>query len=649
MKLHSAAVSGLVLIFAALFSLSFVTGCLGQQGKPSGFTAQDADEAIDAFNSVFFDTSKNLYSTKSNKKGVAAIWTQAIYWDMLMNAYKRTNDRKYYAMIEDLYRGGYDYYDKYNWNNPVVWFIYDDIMWWVISFARAYEITGDGKYLEHSVSGFNRVWYGAPGVDNGSYDSENGGLYWGWKHDQRGKTACINYPTVIAAMTLYNITKEQSYLDRAKEIYEWSRNTLFDKNNGRVADHKVGNNRANWTLHVYNQATCIGAAVMLYRETKEQAYLDDAVLAADYTWNNMSESSGILPFENGIEQGIYTAIFSQYIIRLIEDGNQGKYIDWMRYNANKGWANRDSRNLTFKNFNTACPAGVLEVYDASACPAIMQVIPSGDITAYRNPVLAKSTPDPTVIRAQDGSFYLYCTEDIRNMPIYRSADLVHWNFVGTAFTGETRPDFEPKGGLWAPDVNYINGKYVLYYSMSVWGCNGTCGIGVAVADEPQGPFTDKGALFQSNAIGVQNSIDQFYFEDGGKKYLFWGSFCGIYGVELEDDGLSLKAGAEKFRIAGRLTDTFDPNGTEGTYIHKRGKYYYCFGSTGTCCEGANSTYRVVVGRSESLFGPYLDKAGNSMFDNHYETVLHGNAVFAGPGHNAEIVTDDEGNDWMLYH
>ncbi|MDR3365476.1 MAG: family 43 glycosylhydrolase [Prevotellaceae bacterium] len=280
---------------------------------------------------------------------------------------------------------------------------------------------------------------------------------------------------------------------------------------------------------------------------------------------------------------------------------------------------------------------------------IRQEKEAGNATTYRNPVLAVSTPDPTVIRAQDGTFYLYCTEDIRNIPIYSSTDLVHWRNIGTAFTNETRPTFEPKGGLWAPDVNYINGKYVLYYSMSVWGCNGTCGIGVAVADAPQGPFTDKGALFNSSTIGVCNSIDQFYFEDGGKKYLFWGSFCGIYGIELEDDGLSLKAGAEKFRIAGRLTDAFDDKGTEGTYIHKRGKYYYCFGSTGTCCEGASSTYRVVVGRSESLFGPYLTKDGRSMFDNHYETVLQGNAAFAGPGHNAEIITDDEGNDWMLYH
>ena len=154
---------------------------------------------------------------------------------------------------------------------------------------------------------------------------------------------------------------------------------------------------------------------------------------------------------------------------------------------------------------------------------------------YRNPVIQRSVPDPTVIRAEDGYFYLYGTEDTYNMPIYRSTNLVNWVFVGTVFTNTTRPTFEPNGGLWAPEINYINGKYVLYYSMAVAGNGWTCGIGRAVADRPEGPFTDMGKLFRSNEIGVEHSIDPTYFEDEGKKYLFWGSAHGIWGIELTDD------------------------------------------------------------------------------------------------------------------
>lgn len=264
-----------------------------------------------------------------------------------------------------------------------------------------------------------------------------------------------------------------------------------------------------------------------------------------------------------------------------------------------------------------------------------------DRKSYQNPVIPRSIPDPTVIRLSNGRCYLYGTEDIRNVPIYRSDDMVHWYFVGTAFTNETRPTFEPNGGIWAPDINYIDGKYVLYYSMSVWGGEWTCGIGVAVADSPEGPFTDRGPLFRSNEIGVQNSIDQFYWEEKGKKYLFWGSFHGIYGIELTDDGLAVKEGAKPRQIAGTAT--------EGTYIHKRNGYYYLFGSVGTCCEGANSTYRTVYGRSRSLWGPYLNKRGESMSDNKFEVLIKGNSAFVGTGHNSEFIKDDAGHDWIFYH
>jgi arabinan endo-1,5-alpha-L-arabinosidase len=260
---------------------------------------------------------------------------------------------------------------------------------------------------------------------------------------------------------------------------------------------------------------------------------------------------------------------------------------------------------------------------------------------YSNPVVNYSLPDPTVIKTDDGYFYLYATEDIRNTPIHRSKDLVDWELVGTAFNNETRPTFEPCGGLWAPDINYINGKYVLYYAMSVWGGEWTCGIGVATADRPEGPFTDHGKLFRSNEIGVQNSIDPFYIEEEGKKYLFWGSFRGIYAIELSDDGLTVKEGAEKRLVAGTAY--------EGVYIHKRNGYYYLFASIGTCCEGLNSTYTTVAGRSDNLFGPYLDKQGRSMVDNHHEIIIQKNQKFVGTGHNSEIVQDAEGNDWILYH
>ena len=84
---------------------------------------------------------------------------------------------------------------------------------------------------------------------------------------------------------------------------------------------------------------------------------------------------------------------------------------------------------------------------------------------------------------------------------YRIRPMNSSPLLGTAFTEEDKPAWEPNAGIWAPDINYINGKYVLYYAMSGWGGGATCGIGVAVCDKPTGPFEDLGILFRSGDIG----------------------------------------------------------------------------------------------------------------------------------------------------
>lgn len=374
-------------------TLLFASGCSDDDDKSNGpflpprevsFTQQDATDAIDAFNATFYDETEMLYfETTLRKEGkYGAIWTQAIYWDMIMNAYKRyvktgntLKKDEYAKMIENVYLGACKRYDEFNWDNKVEWFIYDDMMWWIISLARAHEITKDNKYLDHAVKGFQRVW-------TGSYDPIGGGMWWDFGHT--GKTSCLNYPTVIGAMTLYNITKEPVYLSRAKEIYAWTRKTLFNETNGRVADNRAINaSEPAWHDHVYNQGTCIGAAVMLYNETKTEQYLNDAVLAANYTKDVMcitDDGRQIFPYETGIEQGIYTAIFAQYIIRLIEDGNQPEYLDWLRTNINIGWGNREmARNIVGSNFLVELtPEDEVQVYDASGIPALMQIYPPSD-------------------------------------------------------------------------------------------------------------------------------------------------------------------------------------------------------------------------------------------------------------------------------
>lgn len=404
-----------MLLWGVLLTGGAVTGNPDTvEKKEPSYTRKQVWEAYEGFNRTLLDTDKYIYKTNSSYpravdrgNGAAAIWCQPIYWDMAMNAYrlaKRQKDRKrtayYKTLCEKLFAGnkaqycGFDFDDN---NENTGWFIYDDIMWWTISLARAYELFGEEEYLQLSEASFKRVWYGSERVgDTGSYDSKQGGMFWQWKPIRNprpnqsgdGKMACINFPTVVAALTLYNNVPENrvastdarpdyqtkaQYLAKGKAIYEWGVENLFDQTTGRIADSRHGSGTPDWKTHVYNQATFIGASVLLFKATGEQHYLNNAILAADYTVNVMSAPHQLLPFEKGIEQGIYTAIFAEYMAKLVYDCGQHQYLPFLRRNMETGWANRDeTRNVCGGEYQKKLSAGEqVDSYAASGIPALM--------------------------------------------------------------------------------------------------------------------------------------------------------------------------------------------------------------------------------------------------------------------------------------
>lgn len=265
-------------------------------------------------------------------------------------------------------------------------------------------------------------------------------------------------------------------------------------------------------------------------------------------------------------------------------------------------------------------------------------------TTYTNPVMEKYMPDPTVVADEEGIYYMYASDAAKKVPIYTSRDLVNWTLCGDTFTGDEMPKGSEGWGVWAPDVIKYDGKYLMAYSFSKRAEYHENGVGLAIADEPQGPFTNLGMLFTSDSSGVRNSIDPSLVEDKGKLYMLWGSFNGLYIVELSHDSnhqYYIKDMQSKKMVAGKAF--------EGSHIFKRGKYYYLFASVGRCCSQDKSTYRVVVGRSKNLFGPYLDADGNDMLDNGYNFVVGSNEKFVGPGHGSKIITDKDGKTWYIYH
>lgn len=198
-----------------------------------------------------------------------------------------------------------------------------------------------------------------------------------------------------------------------------------------------------------------------------------------------------------------------------------------------------------------------------------------------------------------------------------------WVYVGTVWNtppawitqriGSTPPNF------WAPDINFFNGRYHLYYGASIWG-QSTAAMGLLTATNIEGPWTDAGEV-----TNVNYPIDPNVAFAGSTAYVAWGSFKGIYLHVLDT-------------ATGKLSTT-DHNlwklatGIENASIAFNGGFYYLFGSRGSCCSGVNSTYFTVVGRSSSITGPYLDRNGVNLANGGGSTVLTGagTQVAAGGG------------------
>ena len=415
--------------------------CLVDAGAQVNITYDDEAQwkAYEDFNAAFLDKSRNIYKADTKQPNAshrgngyrdndvsgcaAAIWCQAIMYDMVINAYNRAkaeNDEarmtKYKNLHSSIYSGEKRHYVNFDFHNPNTdngWFVYDDIMWWTCALARAYDTFGKSEYLTNSEKSFLRVWYGSPKVgDDGSYADParfegkyGGGMFWEWQpiaHANPHKpgdfrSACINFPTVIAACLLHRLVPEgrtaptaayptrqtkEWYLEKAKEIYAWADATLVN-NNGRVADGIHGGG-PEYTDHLYNQATYIGASCLLYLLTGEVSYLTKAQKGANYVMNSMCNAY-ILKYENGYEQGIYAAIYAQYMKLLIYDCGLSqtlmkKYMNHIKRNIQKAYTTMDATR-GIQNGNFAKPTAedaVVESYGASGMPALMLMFPASE-------------------------------------------------------------------------------------------------------------------------------------------------------------------------------------------------------------------------------------------------------------------------------
>jgi len=271
--------------------------------------------------------------------------------------------------------------------------------------------------------------------------------------------------------------------------------------------------------------------------------------------------------------------------------------------------------------------------------------------SYPNPAAISGSTgahDPTAVKTPGGTYLVAVTGN--NLTLKTSANRTSWSNAGAVWPGGAPWTTTYTGGsaqLWAPDLSFHNGQYYLYYAASTFGSQRSAIFLATSTTGASGSWTNRGLVIESSTSVNYNAIDpNLVVDQQGQWWLTFGSFwTGIKMIRI-DPGTGLRSTSDT-AVRALAQRTTAGGAIEAPNIYYRCGFYYLFVSFDVCCRGAQSTYRIMVGRSTSITGPYTDRNGTAMTAGGGTQILAAHGSIIGPGH--QTVLADNGNDVLFYH
>lgn len=355
------------------------------------FDEKARQRMLDGFLTQYVQDKGNGYRTFNNGG-----WNEAETLEAVLDFYEATGDRKYLNIFEACYDymryhvgtrwdggttvGGYDWFG-YDFN--------DDVMWMIIAAARAYLITGKMSYLNDAKRNFDLIWERA-------YLGYVGLLRWAESSgDRNGANSCVNGPAEVAACYIAIGTGDESYFEKARELYANQRKYLFEPYTGKVYDSVTFNpndlslkDRNTWAS-TYNQGTMLGGALLLYRHYGDEQYKTDATRIIAYAKSALCNSNGLVRVcqnADGDFQG-FKGILMRYAGMYAMQFEDAEYQAWITANAfhaynninSKGfghsaWLTKAAEDMRFGNVDYSRPGSAFGATTAltAACAVTLQ-------------------------------------------------------------------------------------------------------------------------------------------------------------------------------------------------------------------------------------------------------------------------------------
>jgi predicted alpha-1,6-mannanase (GH76 family) len=351
-------------------------------------TAAQALRAQDAFFAVYWDPlTRNYFKNSDHALTISSLgtllsgqfysdfWWEAHFFETTLDAYELTRGAAERRQIDDVYDG----FVAMPWHAWTLNPYNDDLTWWALACARAYELTGETRFRDRAITIFQSV----AAFEDGTFGD---GIWWKRDGTNAGKNVCINAPFAMTALHIYSWTHDPAYLARAKRVYAFLEgrlvqgDTVFDTVSGTGAGTL---DRTQWT---YNYGTWIGASLALADATGDPRYVTNALAAADKAIATLTVN-GVLKDEGAGDCAGFRMILTRYLCRLARRGYP-QIADFLDTNARVVWNNRRADELMGEDWNAKAPSGSIQSFAAGCAVGVQFHAVLARCTTASSPVAA---------------------------------------------------------------------------------------------------------------------------------------------------------------------------------------------------------------------------------------------------------------------
>ena len=352
-------------LVAWAISLPALSPCLAQTAA----TYHDrADQALQSFFVKFWNGGQQyLRNNYPDNGSLTGYWTYANGWDALLDGVERTGGQQYQGLIESLYLG----------QNQRGWFVgyYDDECWMTVALIRAYDLTGNVKYLNQAGILYADIM---AGWDSTCCGASKGGVWWDKAHTQKATAA--NAGAALAGALLYQRTTNATYLSFAGQVYSYWFTNMVNQATFQVTDHIMPDGTKVFWKFTYNEGLMIGASVELNNATGNSGYLTNAHHIAGFMIANEFAATAYGHVLNDGDATNCTGDCAQfkgpayrYLMQLYsKDKSKTQYYNVLKASADAIWnlARNPASNIFSVNWAGPFESGADELEDNAACTAL---------------------------------------------------------------------------------------------------------------------------------------------------------------------------------------------------------------------------------------------------------------------------------------